>query len=93
MDRTRKTNSKGRTMTYTDKELEQAADIVVKAQEIQSNKELMKELEPVLKKKQETIGSLLSLKDLWKKGLEKAVQNETDGTTMPDDEKKEDDDD
>lgn len=63
-------------MTYSDEELEEAAEHVIKAQEIQNNPELMKELEPFLKQKMARIDKVLTLKDLWKLGLEKAAADE-----------------
>lgn len=62
---------------YSEEFLSECAETLLEADEIQGNKELMKELEPVLKEKGKrllTMGS--SLKDLWKKGLQKAVEQE-----------------
>ncbi|MFN9972343.1 MAG: hypothetical protein ACK58T_20880 [Phycisphaerae bacterium] len=65
-------------MTYSDAELEEAAEHVIKAEEIRNNQELMKELEPYLKEKMARIDKVLTLKDLWKLGIEKASEEEAE---------------
>lgn len=64
-------------MSYSQSELEDAADHIIKAEEIRKNKELMKELEPYIKDHISHAESALSLKDLWKKGLKEAQENES----------------
>lgn len=65
-------------MPYSDEELEEAAEHLVKAEEIRNNIELMKELEPYLKEQMVRIDKVLTLKDIWKVGLEKATKEEAE---------------
>lgn len=58
---------------YTEEFMDDCCETLVKADEIQNNKELMHELEPMMKEKSARMAKVSDLKTLWKKGLEDAV--------------------
>jgi hypothetical protein len=57
-------------------EVDDAVEILLKAEEIKKNKELMKEVEPAFQEKIDKLEEVKSLKGLWKQGLEKASAEE-----------------
>lgn len=57
-------------------EVDDAVEILLKAEEIKKNKELMKEVEPAFQEKIDKLEEVKSLKGLWKQGLEKAAAEE-----------------
>lgn len=58
-------------------EVDDAVEILLKAEEIKKNKELMKEVEPAFQEKIDKLEEVKSLKGLWKQGLEKATAEES----------------
>lgn len=58
---------------YSEEFMDDCCETLVKADEIQNNKELMHELEPMMKEKSARMAKVSDLKTLWKKGLEDAT--------------------
>jgi hypothetical protein len=67
---------------FTEEFLEECAEHLVKADEIQSNKDLMKELEPYMKELSARTAKVADAKTFWKKSLEDAVNKEDEEKEM-----------
>jgi hypothetical protein len=63
-------------MEYDKKTINEAIETLVEADDIQNDPDLMKAIEPELKKKAARMMKVLELKDLWKKGLAEASEEE-----------------
>lgn len=63
-------------MEYTEEELHEAAEVLVKAEEIRNDRDLMKELEPFMKDRMMTIDKVLSLKELWNKAKTRLAEED-----------------
>jgi hypothetical protein len=59
-------------------EVNDAVEILLKAEEIKKNKDLMREVEPAFQEKIDKLEEVKSLKGLWKEGLKKAAAEEED---------------
>lgn len=69
------------TTNYTKPEIDDAADILIKAEEIKANPELMKAATRALDKKKEAMGKVRSIQDLKDKaaGLKDSFKKYADG--------------
>lgn len=65
-------------MEYSDEQLHEDAETLVRADEIQNDKDLMKVLEPYMKERMMRIDKVLSLKDLWNQGKARLAQEENE---------------
>lgn len=63
-------------MNYSDEKLHEAAETLIRADEIHNDRELMKALRPFLKEKFSRMENVLSLKELWEKGKKRAAEEE-----------------
>lgn len=61
---------------YDKETLDEAIETLIEADEIQNDKDLMKAIEPELKKKTARMMKVLDMKELWKKSLEQASEKE-----------------